>query len=335
MPLKLVPPREGRSPNYTIRGTYLGIAVDRSARTPKRTIAARRLSEIEGEIERGELSAVAEETFAGAVVRYIKGGGERRYLKPLLNHFGTMPLSRITQEAIDGTAAILHPPGISEVPSARNATINRQVHTPVSSVLKAGGYPIRLKRPKLPEGQTRWLTPEQAFRFLECDNPKLRRLAMFLLYTGCRVTEAALVEPEQVSLRDAMIYVGKTKNGEPRAVHLPPVVVAELADSPVYENGRYFGYRDRWEVYDDWNPAREAAGLPWLTPHVMCHTWATWMRRYAGMDLRGLLGTGRWRDLKSVLRYQHVVTSEESRAADLLPVENAWNQEGDIGKSKA
>ncbi len=31
MPLKLIPPREGKSPNFTVRGTYLGQYVDRSA----------------------------------------------------------------------------------------------------------------------------------------------------------------------------------------------------------------------------------------------------------------------------------------------------------------
>jgi hypothetical protein len=43
------------------------------------------------------------------------------------------------------------------------------------------------------------------------------------------------------------------------------------------------------------------------------------MRRYAGLDTRGLLGTTRWKDAKSAARYEHVVVSEESRKADLLP----------------
>ena len=39
MPLKLVPPRKGKSPNFTIRGSYLGIAVDKSSGTHKRSVA--------------------------------------------------------------------------------------------------------------------------------------------------------------------------------------------------------------------------------------------------------------------------------------------------------
>jgi hypothetical protein len=36
--------------------------------------------------------------------------------------------------------------------------------------------------------------------------------------------------------------------------------------------------------------------LSWVTFHTFCHTWATWMRRFGGADLQGLVATGRWRD---------------------------------------
>ena len=59
-------------------------------------------------------------------------------------------------------------------------------------------------------------------------------------------------------------------------------------------------------------------------PHVYRYIiyatpYATWMRRYGGLDLRGLMEAGGWRDHKSVLRYTHVAAGEASRAADRLP----------------
>jgi hypothetical protein len=48
------------------------------------------------------------------------------------------------------------------------------------------------------------------------------------------------------------------------------------------------------------------------------------MRRYASLDVQGLLAIDRWKDAASARRYQHVVVSEESRKAELLPVENSW-----------
>jgi hypothetical protein len=53
--------------------------------------------------------------------------------------------------------------------------------------------------------------------------------------------------------------------------------------------------------------------------HIFCHTYGTWMRRYGGLDLRGLVGTDRWKDIKSTARYAHVVPSEEAQRAALLP----------------
>ena len=51
--------------------------------------------------------------------------------------------------------------------------------------------------------------------------------------------------------------------------------------------------------------------------HIFRHTYATWMRREAGLDTKGLVATGAWRDRKSADRYEHVVVSEEARKAAL------------------
>src|SRR5438477_5110755 len=57
----------------------------------------------------------------------------------------------------------------------------------------------------------------------------------------------------------------------------------------------------------------------WVTFHTFCHTWATWMRRYGGADLQGLVATGRWRDPRSAARYTHTAASAEWERTDLLP----------------
>ena len=53
--------------------------------------------------------------------------------------------------------------------------------------------------------------------------------------------------------------------------------------------------------------------------HIFRHTYATWMRRYAGADEQSLIATGAWKDKKSVARYTHTVINEEARRAELLP----------------
>ena len=57
MPLKLIPPRPGKTPNYTVRGTYLRVYVERTAGTPEKKLAGQVLKGIERAIERGEYAA--------------------------------------------------------------------------------------------------------------------------------------------------------------------------------------------------------------------------------------------------------------------------------------
>lgn len=317
MPLKVHPPRAGRSKNCRIRGTYLGVPVDRSAGTPKKTIAEKVRQEFERDIERGAF--VSGPVFAAAVVTYLKGGGERRFVNPLLEHFKKTALVKIDQAAVDGAAKILYPPGISSAPSPHNATINRQVHTPISAILASAGVDIRLKRPKQPTGRVRWIRPEVAQRLLAACSPRLRSLVVFLLYTGCRISEATNLIWEDVELDQSYALVKTTKNGDPRGVHLPPVVVAELANLEGDRKAKVFGYSHRAHVYPDWHEACGRIGLEDFKPHDLCHTWATWMRRYGGRDEKGLVGTGRWRNRRSVDRYVHVVVGEDALAADDLP----------------
>lgn len=317
MPLRLHSPRASRSKNWRIRGTYLRVAVDRSAGTPKKNIAERMRREIERDIERGVF--VSGPSFAAAVVTYLHQGGERRFIGPILEHFKDTALARIDQAVVDNAAKVLYPPGISEQISPHNATINRQVHTPVSAILASAGINLRLKRPKQPTGRVRWISVETAKNLIEACPPKLRSLVVFLLYTGCRISEATNLVWDDVELDQSYALVKSTKNGDPRGVHLPPVVVAELANMGGGRTDQVFGYRRRAHVYPDWHEACNKIGLEDFTPHDLCHTWATWMRRYGGRDERGLVGTGRWRNRRSVDRYVHVVVGEDGLAADKLP----------------
>jgi integrase len=59
--------------------------------------------------------------------------------------------------------------------------------------------------------------------------------------------------------------------------------------------------------------------LSWTNFHSFRHTWASWMRRYGGADLQGLVATGNWRDLRSASRYAHAVARDEWKRVEGLP----------------
>jgi integrase len=341
MPLKLVPPRAGKTTYWSVRGTYLGRYVDQSTKARKRALAAKVLHKIQGEIERGEFAVPGEPDFASAAIAYMNAGGERRFLAPLIKHFGTRPLREITQSEIEKAANALYP-------TATAATHNRQVYSPISAVLKHVGVDFKIRRPKGSRGRlvTRWLWPEQAWAVFEAAgklDAEFEILLHFLCYTGCRLGEALSLTCNEVRLSESFAYVRTSKNGEPRTVFLPPHLAATLAKHPrglERSNTRVFRFHQGGGLRNllgaatamasglpkpkrekrSGQPIKQAHPLDWVNFHTFCHTYATWMRRYAGRDTKGLVGTGRWKSEQSASRYAHVVPSEDAQAAALLPV---------------
>lgn len=326
MPLVLKPPRPGKSPNYTVRGTYLGVAVDRSTGTGDQRLARRILRKWEEEIERGAYQRRPERvtTFLDAAVAYMAATGQRQFLKPLVERLGRVPLAEIDQALVDTTAVALYP-------NASPATRNRQVYTPVQAIRRHNGVTEPLRRPKGWRGAQRvvWLQPEAAFALLAAARAVDAEFGAFLtvmLYTGARLSEMTGLMTADVSLADAAAYFPKTKNGHPRLAHLPPAAVAALANHPrgLDRPGRVFRFAKSGRLYALMAKAKAKAGAPEATFHVLRHTWATWMRRFAGADTTALLATGAWRNPASARRYEHLDGSAESRRADALPVEKTW-----------
>src|SRR5580700_3202922 len=94
--------RKRGSPNLYVRGTVRGIVVDESSgvadKSAAETIRARREWECIQESVFGRKSTAS---FLEAAVSYMEAGGERRFLAPLIEHFGTQPLATVDQAAID------------------------------------------------------------------------------------------------------------------------------------------------------------------------------------------------------------------------------------------
>lgn len=319
MPLKLIPPQEGRSANWYIRGTHLGVQVYRSTGTTERKVARKAFEKVKADIEAGAFTGRAPMTFAMAARAYIDNGKDDRFLKPIIAHFKDMPLSEITQAEIDSAAVTLYP-------GAKPSTRNRQVYTPISAILKHADVHMPTRRPKGHAGSRRvdWLKPEQADAVLAEATTRDAEFGIFLTllcYTGMRLSEALSLQMEKLHIEESFVYLPDSKNGEDRAIHLPPIVVAAIKAHPqgLDRAGTIFRFRKNGYLYNLMKAVREKTGPEWMTFHTFCHTYGTWMRRYGGLDQRGLVATGRWKSEKSAARYAHVVASEESRKADLLP----------------
>lgn len=344
MPLKLVKARNKKTKNIYIRGTHLGVAVDQSSGTDRGPVARRIRDELEGAIERGEYppreaAARADEpTFLSAALAYLETGDRsrrtRRYVAKLIKHFRETPLPEIDQQAIDEAAVALSP-------HAGSGTRNVSVYTPTSAILHHAKIEITVRRPKGAKGRivTDWLKPDDAFgiiRAAEGFDPELAALLKFLLYTGLRLEEALRLQREDIDQCEAWIQHVK---GQPAAsiklrIDLHDALAAHLAS---HERRRVFRFHQGGHLKHQLLraklgylglacPVRRPKGwraapyrLAWANFHTFRHTWATWMRKHGGIDVKGLVATGNWRDERSASRYAHAVASDEWDRVDLLP----------------
>jgi integrase len=176
----------------------------------------------------------------------MKAGGERTYLTPILNHFRDKPLIKICQAEIDAAAQEIYP-------RRSPATVNRQLYTPISVVLRHAGVALVLRRPKGASGvkTSGWLWPDEAKRLFakaRALDTEFGVLLTLLCYTGLRLSEALGLTTDQLKLDDAFAFVPTTKNEDPRPVFLPPVVVDALYDHPRgldRPNERVFKFQQR------------------------------------------------------------------------------------------
>lgn len=326
MPLKLVRSRKDEDGPWYVRGSVRGRRIEESTGTRDRKRAeefrARREAELLDEAIHGR-AAVA--TFAHAAASYLEFGGEARFMKPLLDYFGKTKLVRIDQSAIDACARSL-------MPQAKPSTLNRQIYTPISAVLKhahtRGMCEDRaIERPTQPPGKTRWMTVEEANRLLAACGAHLKPIVTLMLYTGARVSEAIYLDWKEVDLERRHVIYLDTKNGLDRGVPLHPKAVEALTaikhrEGPVFltPKGKPYAERDRegGQIKTAFRRAAKAADLTGVTPHTCRHTWATW-HYLQHRDLLALMHLGGWQQMSMVQRYAHVNVANLGPSIDALP----------------
>jgi integrase len=340
MPLKIIPPRNAKTKNLYIRGSYLGVRVDRSSGTARRSVARAVLERLERAIERGEYREAPPTreklTFAAAARNYLLAGKSPRYVKPLLAHFGDTPVEDIDQAAIDEAAMALHP-------NVTNATRNTCVYTPVSAILKHNGAALPIKRPPGAKGRvvTDWLTPADAFGIIaaaEAIDPEFAVLLLVLLYTGPRIGGALAFRREDILLAESTAWARPQKGQAAMEVKLIDELVTKLAAHLAgHDRQRVFRFhygghlkhlllRAKLAYLGLPCTARRPAGwrpppnrLAFCTFHTFRHTWATWMRRYGQATTEDLADSGNWKRPRSAGRYVHAAAKGVWDRVEQLP----------------
>ena len=289
MPLSIF--RRGEIWHY--RGTVAGRRLRGSCRTADKATAQRIAAEKEARHWKGHLDGPAAVlTFAQAAILYRRAGKPTRFLERIENHWKDAPVKTITAGAIRQAAITLYP-------NAAGATRNRQVIVPTLAIINHAAEMelcprMSIKRFPVDKKEKEPATTEWIFAFMAHANPHLGALACFMFGTAARISEATAVQWEDVDLRGATALIRQTKIGAERRAHLPPPLVAAIANIEGERTGKVFRYSSRDTAAPQWDKAVKRAGLKHLSFHACRHGFATGMLQ-AGVDPVTVAKLGGWK----------------------------------------
>ena len=292
-----------------------------------RTVGQRIEAEAHERAGRPVQEDVATRTFAHAAAAYMENGedGRKRFMVPIIERIGALPLEDVTQEAVQAVAREL-------VPSGNSSTINRQVFTPVLAVLNFAHKcrwcpPPALIRPSGHDKAKPLRLPEDEWfeAVLPHLSPKMRACMLLITLHGLRISEAINRTPGDLNARRWTLSVPTTKNEEPAEIPLSQPVIEAIKAIPHWRDQRWlFGTRHRSNVYRALRKACAAAGVPYYSTHpIGRHSFSTrWLRD--GKSLKALMEAGRWKTAKMPMqRYGHLESSEVTR--DVNDLADRWS----------
>lgn len=137
---------------------------------------------------------------------------------------------------------------------------------------------------------------------------------LFLLGTGCRVSEMLRLERQDLHVGTAEAWIAESKTGAPRMVEIAGRALDALTAAGLPSAGAVFRTpkgrpytveaNRGGQIKTGFDQARRAAGLgAEVTPHVLRHTWATWFYG-ATADFGRLLDLGGWARADMAQRYR-------------------------------
>lgn len=313
MPLKLY--RRGEVWHY--RGTVAGRRLRGSTKTAKKDLAQRIASQEEERAwKRHNDGPEAVLTFAQAAILYREAQKPTRFLDRVEDYWKDTPVRQINSGAVRQAAIAL-------APKASGATRNRNVIVPTQAVVNHAAKldlcrSLKVQRFAVITKTKEPATWEWVEAFMAVASPHMGALACFMFLTGARISEALSLAWKDVDLGKGRALIRQTKVGDERRAHLPPALVASMANiaSNREPDAKVFGYSSRDTAKPIWRAAIRRAKIKPLSYHSCRHGFATAML-HAGVDPITVAKLGGWKDAKHVfVTYGHAMADDT--LADLI-----------------
>lgn len=286
------------------------------------------------ELEEAAKAGPLAPTFEEAVLTYLGAGGDARFLgekedgprNRLLDHLGQHRCDEIDDAVMTKAATALYP-------TATSATVNRQLYTPVISVLRLASKGKKWK-PDLqrPKGYSKLKPakspPKEWFSsVLPVASPQLRGLLLMCTFHRVRAGEAIRLLPSDFDPVAGTVILEKTKTGEPVFLQLAKPVVDAIKAYDWEDGPGLFGTltpKNRRGVYRQLATACKRAGVTYFTPHKAgAHAFAKRLLA-AGKSLAHVKAAGRWKTIRVPAElYGHLEHSEV--AAEATKIAEDWH----------
>lgn len=316
MPLRIVPPRGGKSPFYTVRGTFAGRTVDATTKARNQEGAEKFKAGLELELTKQEADRfVPPVTFKQAAQLYLEYRDpkkrDRAYIEKVVAMLGKYELRELKPHMLVDAANKLYP-------GSAGSTRNRNAVTPIGAVMhyaaENGLCPyVRMKKFKEKEPEPRWVSMDIA-RVLIANSEGPMRLALTWLFCqGWRISDVLRVQHSHIDRKAATVRRHIAKTDKWRLTPLHADVLLLLADEP-RELGPLFPWRNKEEFYVDLRPLCDRLKIR-FTPHMARHSFATW-RINAGVSPQEIMEAGGWEKITSVMRYAKLDATRIRSAVD-------------------
>jgi integrase len=178
-----------------------------------------------------------------------------------------------------------------------------------------------IRRLKEPPGRVRFLNDDERKALLKACSSRLRQIVEITLDTGLRKGELLSLRWENVDLKNRMIRVERSKNGERRDVPMTDLVyetfqsIPRRVDSPfVFANSDGTAPES---VSTAWYNALETSGVENFTFHDLRHTFASNLVM-GGVDIRSVQTLLGHKNISMTMRYAHLSPAHLREAISVL-----------------
>lgn len=227
-------------------------------------------------------------TFADAVLLYDADPLMARYLMPIVEELGALPVVQITPQMVKDMGRKLYPNNSTDmwrrwVVTPTRAVINNAHALGRCPPIVIKGYE---KRERIAQDRARGKTTrvertpgswDWLLQFRQHAGKYHSALALFMFMTGARVGQAVRMTPEDLRLQQNKVRIPDAKGHEARWITVPVELVVELANLPhkvprgwdrrKKANLRVFGFASSCGPLKGWRTACKNAGIDYIPPH--------------------------------------------------------------------